>query len=91
MEYNGDKAYIGEPLINTPHKKPRQGVLTLAQNRANKSKAQKRIFVEHLIRLLKIGRVASERFRLKSKNYDQIILVVCGLVRWRIGAIVMCP
>nr|WP_293184645.1 MULTISPECIES: transposase family protein [unclassified Microcoleus] len=37
--------------------------MTPAQKRANKSKAQKRIFVEHLIRLLKIWRVASERFR----------------------------
>jgi hypothetical protein len=90
QKFQGDKAYVGEPLINTPHKKPRQGVLTPAQKRANKSKAQKRIFVEHLIRLLKIWRVASERFRLKSKNYERIILVVCGLVRWRIGAIVMC-
>jgi predicted nucleotidyltransferase len=90
QKFQGDKAYVGEPLINTPHKKPRQGVLTAAQKRANKSKAQKRIFVEHLIRLLKIWRVASERFRLKSQKYERIILVVCGLVRWRIGAIVMC-
>jgi hypothetical protein len=90
QKFQGDKAYVGEPLINTPHKKPRQGVLTPAQKRANKSKAQKRIFVEHLIRLLKIWRVASERFRLKSKNYERVILVVCGLVRWRIGALVMC-
>ncbi len=52
QNFQGDKAYVGETLINTPHKKPRQGVLTPAQKRANKSKAQKRIFVEHLIRLL---------------------------------------
>jgi hypothetical protein len=90
QKFQGDKAYAGELLINTPHKKPRQGVLTPAQERANKSKAQKRIFVEHLIRLLKIWRVASERFRLKAQNYERVILVVCGLVRWRIGAIVMC-
>ena len=90
QKFQGDKAYVGEPLINTPHKKPRQGVLTPAQKRANKSKAQKRIFVEHLIRLVKIWRVASERFRLKAKNYERVILVVCGLVRWRIGALVMC-
>ncbi|MEG4046446.1 hypothetical protein QUA25_17575 [Microcoleus sp. Pol17C6] len=35
-------------------------------------------------------RVASERFRLRAKNYARVILVVCGLVRSRIGAIVMC-
>ncbi|MEG4805864.1 transposase family protein [Microcoleus sp. ARI1-B5] len=30
QRFQGDKAYLGEPLINTPHKKPRQGVLTPA-------------------------------------------------------------
>ena len=48
QKFQGDKAYVGEPLINTPHKKPRQGLLTPAQQRANKSKAQRRIFVEYL-------------------------------------------
>ena len=90
QKFQGDKAYVGEPLINTPHKKPRSRPLTPAQKRANKSKAQKRIFVEHLIRLLKIFRVAAERFRLKAKNYELVILVVCGLIRWRIGAIIIC-
>jgi hypothetical protein len=90
QKFQGDKAYVGEPLINTPHKKPRGRLLTPAQNRSNKVKAQKRIFVEHLIRLLKIFRVAAERFRLKPQNYEPVILVVCGLIRWRIGAIVMC-
>jgi hypothetical protein len=90
QNFQGDKAYVGEPLINTPDKKPRQGVLTPAQQRANKSKAQKRIFVEHVIRLVKIFRVAAERFRLKPKNYETVILLVCGLIRWRIGASVMC-
>ncbi|MEG4404810.1 transposase family protein [Microcoleus sp. MON2_D5] len=75
--------------MNTPHKKPREGVLTPDQIRENKSKDQKRIFVEHLIRLRKIFRVAAERFRLKPKNYEPVIWVVCGLIRWRIGAIVM--
>jgi len=54
----------------------------------NKKKSQERIFVEHLIRILKIFRVASERFRLNSKNYSQVILTVCGLVRLRIGALI---
>ena len=54
----------------------------------NKKKSQQRIFVEHLIRILKIFRIASERFRLNSKNYEQVILTVCGLVRLRIGALI---
>ncbi|MEH2413292.1 transposase family protein [Nostoc sp.] len=47
---------------------------------------QNRIFVEHLIRLIKIFRIASERFRLRSQIYEQIILTVCALVRLRIGS-----
>jgi hypothetical protein len=90
QRFQGDKAYAGEPLINIPHKKTRARPLTPAQNRANKSKAKKRIVVEHLIRLVKIFRVTAERFRLKRKNYEPVVLVVCGLIRWRIGAIVMC-
>jgi hypothetical protein len=56
---------------------------------SNGSTRALRIVVEHLIRLLKIFRVAAERFRLKRQNYEPVILVVCGLIRWRIGARVM--
>ena len=55
----------------------------------NQKKAQKRIFVEHVIRLIKIFRVARERFRLKESNYEKVILTICGLVRLRIGALML--
>ncbi|MBD2018521.1 IS5/IS1182 family transposase, partial [Microcoleus sp. FACHB-53] len=46
-------------------------------------------FVEHVIRLLKIFRIARERFRLHPDTYEQVILTVCGLVRRRIGTVVL--
>ena len=49
----------------------------------NQKKAQKRIFVEHVIRLIKILKVARERFRLQESNYEKVILTICGLVRLR--------
>ena len=55
----------------------------------NQKKAQKRIFVEHVIRLIKIFKVARERFRLKESNYEKVILIICGLVRLRIGALML--
>lgn len=55
----------------------------------NQKKAQKRIFVEHVIRLIKIFKVARERFRLKESNYEKVILTICGLVRLRIGALIL--
>lgn len=88
QRFKGDKAYQGEPLIKTPTKKPKKQELTLKQKQKNKELASKRIFVEHLIRFVKIFRVASERFRLNTRKYEQIIRTICGLVI-RIGALVL--
>ena len=50
---------------------------------------QERIFVEHLIRLVKLFRIAQERFRLHPDTYNSVILAVCGLVRLRMGTLVL--
>ncbi|MDE5101284.1 MAG: hypothetical protein O4861_24340 [Trichodesmium sp. St16_bin4-tuft] len=47
----------------------------------NQEKAKKRIFVEYVIRLIKIFLLPRERFRLKYNNYPKVILKICGLVR----------
>ena len=89
QKFQGDKGYQGEASIKTPTKKPKKGKLTELQLQQNKEMASDRIFVEHLIRLVKIFRVASERFRLNPRKYEQIIMTICGLVRFRIGALVL--
>lgn len=89
QSFKGDKGYQGGKNISTPHKKPRHRELTDEQKAENKFFSSNRIFVEHLIRLLKIFRIASERFRLHSHIYEQIILTVCGLVRLRIGSLIL--
>lgn len=85
----GDKGYIGEPSIKTPHKKPKNRGLTASQKQQNKEFSSQRILVEHLIRKVKIFRIASERFRLNPEKYEQVILIICGLVRLRIGALIL--
>jgi hypothetical protein len=40
QKFQGDKAYVGESLINTPPKKPRERSLTPVERRENKSKAK---------------------------------------------------
>jgi hypothetical protein len=88
--FDGDKAYVGAANVQTPHKKPRQGELTEQQKAENKEfSSTRRIFVEHVIRLLRIFRIAKERFRLHPDTYEQVILTVCGLVRFRLGMIVL--
>jgi len=86
--FDGDKAYVGADNVQTPHKKPRGQELTPQQKAENKEfSSTRRIFVEHVIRLLRIFRVAKERFRLHPDTYEQVILTVCGLVRLRLGTI----
>ncbi|WP_414588524.1 transposase family protein [Scytonema sp. PCC 10023] len=57
--------------IKTPTKKPKKQELSLEQKEKNKELASERIFVEHIIRFVKIFRVASERFRLNPRKYEQ--------------------
>ncbi|MHC5851041.1 transposase [Nostoc sp.] len=89
QRFKGDKAYIGEDLITTPIKKPRNRELTTEQKEQNKIFSSKRIFVEHRIRSVKIFRVVQERFRLNPHKYEQVILTICGLVRLRIRALIL--
>ncbi|MEA5504485.1 transposase family protein [Halotia wernerae UHCC 0503] len=87
QRFKGDKAYIGEDVIATPIKKPRNRKLTPEQKEQNKAFSAKRIFVKHRIRSVKIFRVVQERFRLNSHKYEQVTLTTCGLVRLGIGSL----
>ena len=89
QQFNGDKAYVGKPSIKTPQKKQKKQELSAEQKQKNQELSAKRIFVEHVIRIVKIFRVASERFRLNQEKYEQVILMICGLVRFRIGTLVL--
>ncbi|MEH2054433.1 transposase family protein [Nostoc sp.] len=59
------------------------------QKKENKEFSSKRVLVEHRIRSVKIFRVVQERFWLNPKKYEQVILTICGVVRLRIGALVL--
>lgn len=87
--FEGDKAYQGGENITTPHKKPRKGELTTKQISENKEFSSKRIFVEHVIRLIKVFHISKQRFPLNYLTYEQVILTICGLVRLRIGALIL--
>jgi len=89
QKFEGDQAYIGGNNIKTPHKKPRSRELTVQQKAENKVVSSQRIFVEHMIRRVKVFRVAAERFRLNPDTYEKVIFTGCGLVRLGIGALVL--
>ncbi|MCC5669328.1 transposase [Nostoc sp. CHAB 5784] len=84
QKFLGDKAYIGESVITTPHKKPRKAEIYALHKQENQQLSSRRIGVEHMIARVKIFRVASERFRLSLHRYTQVIMTICGLVRLRI-------
>ena len=85
----GDKGSQGAQRTITPKKKPRKQEMSPEMKEDNLKLAKKRIFVEHVIRLLKIFGVAWYWFRLKEYNYEKVILTICGLVRLRIGALIL--
>ncbi len=89
QSFKGDLGYLGEDLIDTPIKKPKNKELTTDQKESNKEFSSKRIFVEHRIRSVKIFRVVQDRFRLNPKKYEQVIMTICGLVRLRIRALIL--
>ena len=89
QKFTGDKGYQGGTNIKTPQKKPKGKELTEEQNEENKIISSQRIYVEHVIRLIKIFRAAKERFRMKKNKYEQVILTICGLIRLRIGTVIL--
>ncbi len=91
QRFRGDTGYQGEDSITTPHKRTKRRELTTDEKEENKAFAQKRIYVEHVIRGIKIFRIAQQRFRLRERRYPFVMKVICGLVRLRIGALVLPP
>jgi DDE superfamily endonuclease/Helix-turn-helix of DDE superfamily endonuclease len=83
IPFIGDKAYVGRANTTTPIKKPPHGELTQDQKAFNKGVSQARVYVEHLIRVIKIWRIAKEEFRMRMPMYEMVIGCVCRLVRLR--------
>jgi hypothetical protein len=84
LNFVGDAAYVGRENTTTPYKKPPKGQLNQEQKNFNRQLSQKRVYVEHVIRVLKIFRLAKEQFRLRTGMYEQAIGCVCGLIRLRV-------
>jgi len=63
-----DKPYVVELLINTHTKRREVEILLRLKKQKINQRLKKEFFVEHLIRLVKIFRVAAERFHLKINN-----------------------
>jgi DDE superfamily endonuclease len=83
----GDKGYIGESRLMTPHKKPRHGELKEEQKKANKERNKKRAVVENCIHQFKRWSILGGEYRGKWRDDDdlkkatRIVHVVGALVK----------
>lgn len=88
IEVIADKGYQGishyHANSRTPHKKPREGKLTPAEKQDNKNLAKLRIKVEHIIRLLKIFRILSSRYRNRRKRFGLRVNLIAGIYNYEL-------
>jgi len=63
----------------TPKKKSKYHPLTAEQKTANRELARQRIFVEHVIRRVKIFRILSERYRNRRKRFGLRFNLIASL------------
>jgi len=78
--YQGVSHYHADS--RTPQKKPRKGKLTSSQKQDNKNLAKLRIKVEHIIRLLKIFRILSSRYRNRRKRFGLRLNLIAGIYNY---------
>ena len=79
----GDKAYVGaEPVLQTPHKKPKGGALSEAQKAENRHLSSQRVRVEHGIRRVKGFRITRDEYRLAVGLFSSVVSVVVGLLQF---------
>ena len=63
----------------TPKKKSKHHPLTPEQKSANRDLARQRIFVEHVIRKIKIFRILSERYRNRRRRFGLRFNLIASL------------
>ena len=75
--YQGIKTYHNNSKI--PYTKPRKGKLSQEQKEFNRQQARVRIKVEHVIRLLKVFRILSSRYRNRRKQFGLRVNLIAGI------------
>jgi len=80
--YQGIKTYHNNSKI--PYKKPRKGKLSQEQKEFNRQQARVRIKVEHVIRLLKVFRILSSRYRNRRKRFGLRVNLIAGIYNYEL-------
>jgi hypothetical protein len=80
--YQGIKTYHNNS--KTPYKKQRKGKLSQEQKKFNRQQARVRIKVEHVIRLLKVFRILSSRYRNRRKRFGLRVNLIAGIYNYEL-------
>jgi hypothetical protein len=67
-----------------PHKKSKLHPLTDEQKRANKLLASKRIFVEHVIGVIKRFKIIADRYRNRRKRFGLRFNLIAGIYNYEL-------
>ena len=83
IEILADKGYQGIKKIHkasyTPKKKLKNKSLTSQEKEYNRELAKRRIYVEHVIRCLKIFRILAQQYRNRRRRFGLRFNLICGL------------
>ena len=83
IEILADKGYQGIKKIHnssyTPKKKPKNKSLTSQEKEYNRELAKRRIYVEHVIRCLKIFRILAQQYRNRRRRFGLRFNLISGL------------
>ncbi|MER5174586.1 MAG: transposase family protein [Candidatus Nitrosocosmicus sp.] len=79
---------VGRTFKNKYHfyhiKRKGIGRSSIEEKEYNKSHSKKRIVIEHTSCMIKKYRMMSDVFRNKLRNYDKVLDIVSGLIKYRI-------
>jgi IS5 family transposase len=83
-----DSGYQGIKRVHEkselPHKRSKKRPLTLEQKAYNHSVSSERVYVEHVIRKLKIFRILSERYRNRRKRFGLRVNLVAAIINYEL-------
>jgi DDE superfamily endonuclease len=83
VEILADKGYQGIKKIHTssytPIKKKKEKALALSEKEYNRELAKQRIYIEHVIRCLKIFRILGQPYRNRRRRFGLRFNLIAGL------------
>ena len=93
IEAKVDLGYVGikklHPNVEIPKKNSKNYKLSDDDKKENQEKASKRIFVEHINAKIKTFQILKQKYRNRRKRYNLRVNLICGLINFDRGMMVL--